>query len=235
MSKLIDIKNLGVTYANTGKVVFKDLNLSVNRGEVLGILGPSGCGKTTLLSIINRTLVGKEIIIEGTVCEKKKGIIISTVFQAPTLLPWRTVTGNVGYPLEILNLSEKIIDSRTAQALKKVNLLDYASYKPKELSLGMQQKVNLARALCTNPDLVLFDEPLSSLDIKSKRVLMGEIKEFLKDKYMTAIYVTHSIEEAIEIADRILVFGKGHMGIVKEFICKGKSINTLEREIKKCF
>jgi NitT/TauT family transport system ATP-binding protein len=208
---MIEIKDLYVKYYNNNKIALNGISFSVQKGELVAILGPSGVGKTTLLNLIGGIISSsKEVEIKGSVIlgEKKEKLNINMVFQSPTLLPWRKVAGNISYGLETKKIPKEIIDEKAKEAIVLVGLEGAENYYPHELSLGMQQRVNFARALVCEPDILLLDEPFSSLDIKTKNKIQEEFLKIIKEKHITVIFVTHNPEEAFFMADKIVVFTK---------------------------
>jgi NitT/TauT family transport system ATP-binding protein len=217
MNTLLEIQDLKGTYINTGKQVFADISLSIAKGEKIGLLGQSGCGKTTLISIINGTLNDKELRKEFKKYDTFSDLKISTVFQRPTLMPWRDVLENISYPLEILNESKSERLEKARSALNKVNLGDYGSYRVKELSVGMQQRINLARAFCTDPNLILLDEPFSSIDIKNKKQIKRELINYLDNGKTSCLLVSHNIEDVLDMCEKIIILGGKPTKIIKTF------------------
>jgi len=208
---MLSIKNLYAKYYNTGKTALEGISFSVKKGELAAILGASGSGKTTLLNIIEGIIInGKEIEIKGAIeMEESKGKAnINMVFQDPTLLPWRKVAGNIAYGLEIKKLSKEIIEEKVSGVIKLAGLEGSENYYPHQLSLGMRQRVNFARALVCEPDILLLDEPFSSLDIKTKKKIQEEFLKIIREKQITGIFVTHNPEEAFFMADKVIVFTK---------------------------
>ncbi len=194
-------------------VALKDVSLDIHENEFICFLGPSGCGKTTLL----RAIAGLDIQTSGTV--EQAGIDISAfppskrdfgiVFQSYALFPNLSVTKNVGYGLENRKLPAKQIQTRVRELLELVGLPDQGDKYPAALSGGQQQRVALARALATSPGLLLLDEPLSALDAKVRTRLRTEIKDLQRRLQVTTIMVTHDQEEALTMADRIVVMNQG--------------------------
>jgi NitT/TauT family transport system ATP-binding protein len=182
----------------------QDLDLSVYEGEFVSIIGPSGCGKTTILNL----MAGLERSSEGAVMFHQSPVhgvprAIGYVFQEPTLLPWRTIFHNVALPLEIGN--GRITPSAVDSALQAVGLGDFSHEYPGSLSVGMRQKVAIARALVHDPEVLLMDEPFSSLDSISREQLNFQLLELWERMRKTIVFVTHSISEAILLSDRILL------------------------------
>ena len=187
-------------------VAVKDLSLSVPRGEFLCILGPIGCGKSTLLNMIagfERPTKGR-ILLEGKPINGP-GPDRVMVFQEETLFPWMTVLENIRFGLRFKGLSEEEAEEEARRYLSLVGLEKFGDFRPHELSGGMKRKAELARALALNPKLLLMDEPLSSIDAISKMSLLQEILKIWEKSKKTIVYVTHNIDEALFLADRIIV------------------------------
>ena len=177
--------------------VLERLSFTVRRGETVGILGPSGSGKTTILRLIaglTEPTTGK-ITVEGTQ--------LAYVFQEPRLLPWRTVLDNVRAALRAKGLPSQTARLVAREWLKHVGLADFEHYYPAQLSGGMQQRTALARAFATEPDILLLDEPFSSLDVNRKVALLTILQNMIRDTNVTVVYVTHDFTELIRMADRI--------------------------------
>lgn len=200
----INIKNLFFAYPGKLKHnVFVDLSISIKKGEFVAILGPSGCGKTTLLNCIAGLLKPQEGKISISGDSKNQ---ISLVFQEPLLLPWAKTLKNVCFGLEIKKVKKEEAEKRAREMLNLVRLQKFEDYYPNKLSYGMKQRVNLARALAVNPSILLLDEPFSNLDIKTKEQLENDLLEIFKKFKKTFIFATHNIDEAVYLADRILIF-----------------------------
>ena len=187
--------------------VLKDVSLSVGAGEFVCVLGPSGCGKTTLLRCIAGLIPcdGGAVAVDGQPV-RQRGLAeagIGLVFQEPRLLPWRTAAENVRLPAELRGAKHN--DEAVQSALKLVGLADFASAYPHELSGGMRQRVSLARALATHPRILLMDEPLTGLDVRTREELQDEISRIWAEVGMSLLWVTHDPEEAAYLADRIIV------------------------------
>ncbi len=195
---------------NFGKLaVLKDVSFSVGRGELIAVLGPSGCGKTTLLRAVAGLIPfdGGRVLVKGKdACGRQSGDI-GMVFQEPRLLPWRTTHDNVRLPFE---LSGHIgdVEPSVSSALALVGLTEFAAAYPHELSGGMKSRVSLARALAPQPGILLMDEPLTGLDVRTKEELQDEIIGIWKEKGISLVWVTHAPEEAAYLADRVIVLSR---------------------------
>jgi NitT/TauT family transport system ATP-binding protein len=191
-------------------VALDRVNATVRKGEFITLLGPSGCGKTTLLRLTAGLLTADEgrITIEGTPVSRPRKDAC-TVFQNFGLLPWRTVTGNVEFPLEIDGVSATERRETAAHFIDLVGLSAFAEHYPHELSGGMQQRVGIARALMRKPILIFMDEPFGALDAQTREQLQEDFLKIWAQSRATVIFVTHSIDEALLLADRIFVFSTG--------------------------
>jgi NitT/TauT family transport system ATP-binding protein len=215
-------KDVRIGYSAAGKsdvvLAVDGVDLTVHRGELLCVVGPSGCGKTTFLNAVagflpissgELTLNGKPIV--------RPGPDRAMVFQQPGLLPWRTVLRNVTYGLEMSGrLGRKDAAVRARALLELVGLGEFERTYPHQLSGGMQQRVNLARALAVEPELLLLDEPFASVDAQTRETLQVELLAICKRANVTALFVTHDIGEAVFLADRVCVFSRRPARIVRE-------------------
>ena len=226
MSKLT-VQNLSKTFEN--KLVLNHLNFSVQAGEFLSVLGASGCGKTTLL----RILIGIETADEGTILHDGVDIThadpskrsMGIVFQNYALFPHMTALQNVMYPLKFQKERKGQAKEIAQSFLQKVGLEEQMNQKPHQLSGGQQQRVAIARTLALNPEIVLFDEPMSALDAATRVSLRKEIKALQKKFDITIIYITHDQEEAFSMSDRIMVMHEGdilQIGTPKELYTNPK-------------
>ncbi len=215
MDKII-VSNLSKAFGQTG--VLRDVSFTVRDGEFLSILGPSGCGKTTIL----RILIGLESADSGTIVKDGKDITrlppalrnMGIVFQNYALFENMSVLRNVAYTLRKSVATKGVYDREGAarkarEMLDLVGLSDHLDKKPRQLSGGQQQRVAIARTLALNPDVILFDEPMSALDVDTRLSLRGELKEIQKRFGNTMIYITHDQEEAFAMSDRIMVMNEG--------------------------
>lgn len=207
----IEVKDLEVTFkGNHGDEVqaLTGVNLNIYKGEFVSLLGPSGCGKTTLL----RCVADLQEPTEGTVrisgmtpkeirLQQKFGF----VFQQPVLFDWRTVKKNIELPLEIMYYSKEDRSKRAGEMLEMVGLKNFADHFPKQLSGGMQQRVNIARAFGLRPEILLMDEPFSALDEFTKEKLHEDLLRIWRQTNKTVLFVTHNIQEAVFLSDRVCV------------------------------
>ena len=218
----IEAKDLDVQFVmrRSGDALnaLKDFTLSIEAGKFVCIIGPSGCGKTTLLNV----LAGLNHPVRGQVLMNGRpvmgpGLERAMVFQSSALLPWRTVVQNIAYGLEIQKVSRQAREQRAHAMCNLVGLTGFEESYPHELSGGMQQRVNLARALATNPKLLLMDEPFASLDAQTREQMQEEILQIWRQTRQTVIFVTHQIEEAVFLGDEVVVMSS-RPGRVKTII-----------------
>jgi NitT/TauT family transport system ATP-binding protein len=196
--------------------VLSDVNLDIAQGEFLAVVGASGCGKTTLLRVIAGLVAptSGSVVIDGADVKNRQIVGKSSmVFQADTLLPWRSVAGNIIFGCQIQH--KPISRERVEELIDLVGLRGYADYLPKELSGGMRQRVNLARALATDPDILLMDEPFAALDAQTREVMQVELLRVWEQRRKTVVFVTHQIDEALFLADRVIVMA-AHPGRIEK-------------------
>jgi NitT/TauT family transport system ATP-binding protein len=198
--------------------VLDKMSFTVRSGEVVAIVGPSGCGKSTLLSILGGLLRPSEGQAELRGAPRVNSLNpLTFVFQDFALLPWCTVEANVEFPLAHLPISDTDRRAVIDDALRRTGLADFRGAYPKQLSGGMRQRVGIARALAVRPAILLMDEPLSALDSQTRELLMEDFIRLLADGAMGAVYVTHNLEEAVRLADRIVVLSR-RPGRVRETV-----------------
>jgi len=209
-SKLV-VKNLRKNFrtqrTEDSLQVFEDISLEVHPSEFISLVGPSGCGKTTFLRILDGLIPHDEgeILLDGKTVIKP-GPDKGFVFQDSSLLPWRTVMDNVILGLELQGIDKREAREKAQRYIALVGLVGFESHYPHELSGGMQQRVNLARALIVDPQVLLMDEPFASLDAQTREIMQAELLKMWNQTKKTVIFVTHQIEEAIFLSDRVVVF-----------------------------
>jgi NitT/TauT family transport system ATP-binding protein len=201
--------------------VFENVDLTIGEREIVSIVGPSGCGKTTLLRCIDGLAKpdGGEIRVNGQrVTEPPRGVAI--VFQHFGLFPWKTVYENVAYGLRLAGVPKKQIEESVPRHIELVGLAGFEKAYPYQLSGGMQQRTGLARALATEPDVLLMDEPFASIDAQTREILQFELLRIWESRPTSMVFVTHSIEEAVLMGDRVVVL-RGRPSTVHEVIETG--------------
>lgn len=186
-----------------GTIALRDLNISLRPGEFVSLVGPSGCGKSTLL----RVLAGLQMPTRGTL--DASGEQVSFVFQDPTLLPWLSAVANVQLPLRVQGVEASVSLERARSALAIVGLQGHEHKLPKQLSGGMRMRVSVARALVTEPATFLFDEPFAAVDEIKREALIEMLLSIHEQRRFTGAFVTHSVSEAVFLADRVLVLSRG--------------------------
>ena len=219
-SKLLKLDKVNMEFSD-GKdtlQVLNDISIEVNKGEFITILGPSGCGKSTLLNLIagfEKPLSG-EVLFLG---EKVEGPDFNRgfVFQDPTLYPWLTIKYNIAFGLKMRNVEKETIERLCSDFIKEVGLDGFLNRYPHELSGGMRQRAALARVLVNKPMMMLMDEPLGALDAVTRKSMRELIKSLWEHTGCTIIMVTHDIEEALELATRLIVLKSRPSYIVKEY------------------
>lgn len=208
----------GISHAYGSVPVLDDISFEVDGGEILAVIGPSGCGKSTLLGILGGLLrsASGEALLRGRIPADSLNPI-TYVFQDFALLPWRTVEGNVALALDIHPLSAAEKRERIAEVLERMGLSEFATSFPKQLSGGMRQRCGIARALVVRPAVLLMDEPLSALDAQTRQLLIYDFLAIWARERTTAVYVTHNLDEAIRLADRVAVLSR-RPGRVKQIV-----------------
>ncbi|CAH1658190.1 MAG: ABC transporter ATP-binding protein [Chelatococcus sp.] len=181
-------------------VAASDVNFTVTRGEFVCIVGPSGCGKTTVL----RILADLEQQLSGTV-RLHSGSPPAMVFQEASVLPWLTVSENIAFPLSLKGVTREKQNVRVRELLELTGLTDFANARPHQLSGGMKQRVSVARALVDDREILLMDEPFGALDEQTRLVLQQELLRIWEKTGKTVVFITHSVDEALTLADRVLV------------------------------
>ncbi|MBN2482394.1 MAG: ATP-binding cassette domain-containing protein [Bacteroidales bacterium] len=212
MSKELEIKGLHKAYGEMA--IFRDFSLTFPMGQITCILGPSGCGKTTLLNIIGGLTLPDSGLLNGF-----EGTTISYIFQDPRLLPWKTVEENIAFVLN-QNLPEAERKKITGRFIRLVDLEGFADYYPGKLSGGMRQRVSIARAFAYPSDIILMDEPLKGLDITLKLNLIKAFSRIWSSDRRTVIFVTHDVEEALLLGNKIFVLSRSPVHIVTHEIVR---------------
>ncbi len=215
---MLELKKVGKTYPNTVKRTLKDISLTIEDGEFICIVGPSGCGKTTLLNLVaglEEPTTGELLLDNAPITGPGADRVV--MFQEAALYPWLNVLENVMLGMEFLKVPKEERQRRAMRYLKMVHLYEFAEYPIHQLSGGMRQRVALARALAMDSKLLLMDEPFSALDKQTTNMLRAELEQIWLKNHKTILFVTHSAEEAVYFADRIVVLSE-NPGQIKEII-----------------
>jgi len=205
LSPLISLRHVGKSFKDGEVRAIEDISFDVRPGEFVSLVGPSGCGKTTILRLINGLITPDEGEVRVMGAAPEPGPDLAMVFQSARLMPWRTVAGNIEFALALRGLNRKERQERALALLGAVGLRDFANAYPHELSGGMQQRVGLARALSVEPKVLLMDEPFAALDAMTREVLRNELLQMWSERRMAIVFVTHDIEEAVLLSQRIVL------------------------------
>src|ERR1700761_5537161 len=216
MAPKLAVKHLAKWFG--GLEALRGINLNVERGEFISVVGPSGCGKTTFLRIVAglEHASSGEVLLDGRAV-REPGTDRGFVFQNDSLLPWRTVLANAIIGREIAGSLGPADRKRTMELLKLVGLEGFEHYHPRQLSGGMRQRVNLARALAIDPEILLMDEPFAALDAQTREIMQTELLRIWEQGRKTVLFVTHQIDEAVFLSDRVFVFAR-RPGRINEII-----------------
>jgi ABC-type nitrate/sulfonate/bicarbonate transport system ATPase subunit len=214
----LKVENLNIVFTRDGKTtpVLQDINLVVSGGEFVCVVGPSGCGKSTLLNVMGGFLspTSGSVKIDGEVVRGPDPRRVF-VFQERGVFPWLTVEGNIGFGLFKLPAAER--KQRVAHYIKMVGLEGFEESYPAELSGGMKQRLEVARALAVNPDMLYLDEPFGALDSITRHIMRGELLSIWEAERKTIVFVTHDIDEAVQMADRVVVLS-ARPAVVQEIV-----------------
>ncbi|UOQ85062.1 ABC transporter ATP-binding protein [Gracilibacillus salinarum] len=229
MSKIV-IDDLSKQFIKRDKYIqaVEQITLTINQGEFVCLLGPSGCGKTTLL----RILADLEKPTNGSVHiqqNDKKKPLQSMVFQENGIIPWLSVEDNVAFGLKMRHLPKNYIRERTDYYLEKVGLTQFKHLYPKELSGGMKQRVSIARAFANDPEILLMDEPFAALDEQNKFILQEELLSIWQETKKTVLFITHSIDEALLLSDRILLMSAQPGRIIQDIHINTERPRSIEQ------
>ncbi|ENH97877.1 sulfonate/nitrate/taurine ABC transporter ATP-binding protein [Gracilibacillus halophilus YIM-C55.5] len=208
--------------------VLENISIDIKKGEFVCLLGPSGCGKTTLL----RILAGLEKPSLGDISiqhENKQNPLQSMVFQESGVIPWMTVEENVSFGLKMRHMPTDYIHEQTNHYLEKVGLRRFRKLYPKELSGGMKQRVSIARAFANNPEILLMDEPFAALDEQNKFILQEELLSIWQETEKTVLFITHSIDEALLLSDRILLMSAQPGKIIEDLPIQMQRPRSIEQ------
>ncbi len=208
-------------------LALSDISLTLHEEEFVVLLGPSGCGKSTLLNMVSGILSSSSGHIYFDDLTEDKAPKVAMVFQDAGLFPWRSVYKNIAFGLEEMKLDKNEIDRSVCEYLKMVGLTGFEKYYPHQLSGGMRQRVGIARALAIKPDLLMMDEPFSALDAQTRTLMQEELLKIWRQTHLTTLYVTHNIQEAVYLADRIVVLSRRPGKITSEIAVE---ISKFERD-----
>jgi NitT/TauT family transport system ATP-binding protein len=217
---VFQIKNVNKKFPNhdTELEILKDIDITVKDGEFLSIVGPSGCGKTTLL----RMLAGLDFPTSGEITENNVPVTSPSpdrgfVFQQYSLFPWRNVLDNVAFGPEVRGVKDEEKYAMARKYIEMVGLTSFQDSYPSQLSGGMKQRVAIARAMVNDPDALLMDEPFAALDVLSRHKLQEELVRIWQEEHKTIVFVTHNVDEAVFLADRVVVLSKRPGTIIETF------------------
>lgn len=204
----LSISNVSKSFGSVPVLV--EQSLDVDEGEFVALLGPSGCGKSTLLQIVAGLLTADsgQVVLDGQDIMGRTGTGRGMVFQGADLFPWRSAIENVAFGLQVAGVPKAERLERARYYLNLVGLTAFANHWPHQLSGGMQQRVGIARAFCVQPRLLLMDEPFGALDVQTRDILQDELIQIWEAERKLVLFVTHGIEEALYLADRVLVLSK---------------------------
>lgn len=240
----ITLKNINKKFVTKRSEIYalQDINMEFEKGEFVSIVGPSGCGKSTIIRLIDDIIkpTSGEICVDGYVYDNKKEISkdiirkMGFIFQVPNLYPWLTVRQNVMLPLKIYGLHGAKHEKKTEDLLSYVGLSDYADAYPSAISGGMSQRIGVIRGMVHNPDILMMDEPFGALDENTRETLNIELLKIWKETGMTIIFITHNVEEAVLLSQRVYVMSS-HPGRVTtelsiDFGEKERSLDLLADE-----
>jgi len=219
MTALLEIQNVDKTFHRNGKSsveALRGIDLSINEGEFVSIVGASGSGKSTLLRIIDGLLAptGGTVLVDGAKVDHP-GPDRAMVFQQDSLLPWKTVSENVGYGLSLARRPKAEVAQIAQRFVDLTGLRGFESNYPHQLSGGMRQRVNVARALAVDPKILLLDEPFAALDAQTREIMQTELLSIWQKTRKTVLLITHQIDEAVFLSDKVIVFS-ARPGTVKE-------------------
>jgi sulfonate transport system ATP-binding protein len=213
----VEVKNLTKYFGNLH--VLDDISFNIKKGEFVCVVGPTGCGKTTFLNLLTRIYSPTcgDLFIDGESADPKKHNL-AFVFQEPSAFPWLTVEKNLRFGLEIKKLPKDVIDERTEMIIKMLGLQELRNSYPHQLSVSSEQRIIIGRAFAMNPDLLLMDEPYGQMDVKLRFFLEDEVIRLWQELGTTVVFITHNIEEAVYMAQRILILSTKPTTIKEEVI-----------------
>ncbi len=219
----LSVRNLRIDYRHpvSGQpfCAVRDVSFEVPQRGIVSVIGPSGCGKSTLLGSVAGLVpyTGGSVSVAGKQV-RKPGKDRAVVFQKAALLPWRTALDNVAYPLVLRGVKRAEARDRAARVLERVGLAAFSEHYPDHLSGGMQQRVNVARALVVEPELLLLDEPFAAVDAQMREILQDEVLGLLESGSFSGVFVTHQIDEAVLVGDTVVILSRGPGSTVRAVI-----------------
>ena len=213
----VEVKNLTKLFGDL--LVLDNMSFNIRKGEFVCVVGPTGCGKSTFLNCLTRIHMPSEgdLFIDGVPADPRKHNI-SFVFQEPSALPWMTVEENIAYGLKIKKLPKNEIDERVNQILDLMGLQEFRKSYPGELSVSAEQRIIIGRSFAMRPDLLLMDEPYGQMDVKMRFYLEDEVIRLWKELGSTVIFITHNIEEAVYLAEKVMILTNKPAKIKEEVI-----------------
>jgi len=234
MAKVIETRDLAVAFGKGEDldIIFRHLDISIEEGEFVTLVGVSGAGKSTLLRVIADLIPAYEGSVKVETAPDPTRRQIAMVFQAALLMPWRRISDNIALGLEGIDVSEQLRRERVESTLALVGLPDYGDRWPYQLSGGQRQRVGIARALAVEPDILLMDEPFGALDAITRTALQDELLRIWRETRKSVLFVTHDIEEAVYLGDRVLLLGDQPAHIVNEYTI---TIDRAERRESEAF
>ena len=217
MSDDTKVKVVGLTKKFGDLLVLNDISFNVKKGDFVCIVGPTGCGKTTFLNLLVKLIepTSGQILIDGEPADPKKHNI-AFVFQEPSAYPWLTVEENLQYGLKIKKVDQKTIEERTKEIAESLGLTEVLKSYPRELSASLEQRVVIGRSFALHPDLLLMDEPYGQMDVKMRFYLEDEVIRLWKELGSTVVFITHNIEEAVYLAERVIILSNKPANIKEE-------------------
>ena len=217
MDRTVTLSDIAIRYTPERPQVMRNVSMEIGSHEFIVVVGMSGVGKSSLLRVVAGLMEPDEGRVEIDVDRRAGSRPFGFVFQEPRLFPWRTVSRNVALGLEGLDVSNEEADERVADALRLVGLSEYATRYPRQLSGGQKQRVGIARALAVEPNLLLMDEPFSSLDAVTRRTLQEELLRIWHSTQTSVLFVTHDVDEAVYLADRVVLLAGAPARIVEHY------------------
>lgn len=213
----VKVENLSKQFGDL--LVLDNMNFDIKKNEFVCVVGPTGCGKTTFLNCLTKIYdaTNGEIYIDGEPANPRKHNI-SFVFQEPSALPWLTVKQNLEYGLKIKKVPQHIINERVSKIIKFMGLQSVENAYPKDLSVSMEQRIIIGRSFAMEPDLLLMDEPYGQMDIKMRFYLEDEVIKLWKELSSTVVFITHNIEEAVYLAEKVLILSNKPANIKEELV-----------------